>query len=58
MPFFRLEIFDSNGTIKDKLHVNLSVPTVELALNDSYVQRVKKDASLRGLAFRVKLEEN
>ena len=56
--FFRLEIFDEKGKIIEVRHVEISVGTVQQALQSKVVNKVKKSARDRGFGFRVKREDD
>lgn len=58
MGTFCVEMFTSDGKIEKLSHVNLpGVSTTDKALNNEQVKKYKREAMLRGLAFRVKRED-
>ena len=57
MSFFRCEIFDEKGKIVELRHVQLSVGSVNQALQSAVVNKLKKSARERGFGFRVKRED-
>lgn len=59
MAFFRLEVYDTEGKVIEKVHINMG-PTgsVQKALKHPRVIKIKRDAMNKGFAFRCKLEED
>lgn len=58
MSTFRLEMFDDKGKTEFVKHINISgTCSVDDAAKAEVVKQFKKEASLKGLAFRIKREE-
>ena len=58
MVFYLCELFDKDGKIIEKKHIEVKVGGVEDATKNEKVQALKKKATQQGLAFRVKLMED
>lgn len=59
MPFFLLEMYDDKGKVIEKRHINMDgVNTVEKALKHVRAMKMKREAMVRGFAFRCKREDS
>lgn len=58
MSTFRLEMFDGDGKLELVRHVNISgINTVDEVAKSDAVKKIKKEAALKGLAFRIVRED-
>lgn len=59
MAFFLLEMYNDKGKVIEKRHVNMDgVHTVEKAIKHKRAQKMRKDASNQGFAFRCRREDD
>lgn len=58
MSTFCLEMFDDKGKVEFVKHINISgICSVDDVAKSEIVKKFKKEAGLKGLAFRIKRED-
>lgn len=57
MSHFRVEVLGKEGKIVEVKQIDIKDNTVDKALAEGKVAKLKKEAQAQGFGFRVKLEE-